>query len=74
MGRFTKVSKRTEMSWSPLCNSPLRSAGPPAKMNDTNIPSPSSPPTMLNPRPVGPFCSTIFRTLLQTQITAQLAT
>ena len=31
---------------------PERSAGPPARMKDTKMPSPSSPPTMLKPRPV----------------------
>lgn len=41
--------------WSPLCSSPLRSAGPPARMKEIKIPSPSSPPTMLNPRPVEPL-------------------
>ena len=28
-----------------------RSAGPPDRMKETKIPSPSSPPTMLKPRP-----------------------
>lgn len=40
--------------WSPLWSSPLRSAGPPARMKEINMPSPSSPPTMLKPRPVEP--------------------
>lgn len=41
--------------WSPLWSSPLRSAGPPARMKEMKMPSPSSPPTMLNPRPVEPL-------------------
>lgn len=41
--------------WSPLRSSPHRSAGPPASINDINIPSPFSPPTILKPKPVDPF-------------------
>ncbi len=63
------VQVLTDMSWSPRCNSPLRSAGPPARMNDMKIPSPSSPPTMLKPRPVPPFFNKLFRGSLQTQET-----
>lgn len=51
----------TEMMRSPFLSSPLRSAGPPARMKETKIPSPSSPPTMLKPSPVEPRCSTSFR-------------
>lgn len=50
----------TDKIWSPLRSSPLRSAGAPARMKDTNIPSPFSPPTMLKPRPVDPFFRIIF--------------
>src|SRR4029434_7503329 len=49
---------------SPLCSSPLRSAGPPVRMKEMKIPSPSSPPTMLKPRPVKPRCSTTRRGFL----------
>lgn len=41
--------------WSPLRSSPLRSAGPPARMKEMKIPSPSSPPTILKPKPVDPL-------------------
>lgn len=58
----------TERIWSPLLSSPLRSAGPPARMKDTKMPSPSSPPTMLKPSPVEPLCSTILRGSLYTQL------
>uniref|UniRef100_A0A674NSR7 Uncharacterized protein n=1 Tax=Takifugu rubripes TaxID=31033 RepID=A0A674NSR7_TAKRU len=50
----------TDRIWSPRFSSPLRSAGPPARMKETKIPSPSSPPTMLKPRPVEPLWSTTF--------------
>ena len=55
----------TEMIWSPRRNSPERSAGPPAKMKDTKIPSPSSPPTILKPNPVDPFFKIILRGSLE---------
>lgn len=42
--------------WSPLRNSPLESAAPPLSMNETNMPSPPSPPTMLKPKPCWPLC------------------
>lgn len=51
--------------WSPLLSSPQRSAGPPAKMKDMKMPSPSSPPTILKPRPEPPLCSTTVLTSLQ---------
>lgn len=50
----------TDKIWSPRFSSPLRSAGPPARMKETKMPSPSSPPTMLKPRPVEPLWSTTF--------------
>lgn len=50
----------TERIRSPLLSSPLRSAGPPAKMKETKMPSPSSPPTILKPNPVEPLCSNTF--------------
>lgn len=50
----------TDRIRSPLRSSPLRSAGPPARMKETKIPSPSSPPTMLKPNPVEPLCNTTF--------------
>lgn len=50
----------TDTSLSPFLSSPLRSAGPPARMKDMKMPSPSSPPTMLKPNPVAPLCSTTF--------------
>lgn len=43
---------------SPLRSSPQRSAGPPARIKEMKMPSPSSPPTMLKPRPVEPRWST----------------
>ena len=49
------------MIWSPRLTCPERSAGPPASMNEMNIPSPSSPPTMLKPSPEGPRRSTTTR-------------
>lgn len=49
---------RTDRMRSPLRSSPQRSAGPPARMKEIKIPSPSSPPTMLKPRPVDPRWST----------------
>lgn len=51
----------TRMIWSPRLTCPERSAGPPASMNEMNIPSPSSPPTMLKPSPEGPRRSTTTR-------------
>lgn len=60
----------TERIWSPLRSSPLRSAGPPARMKEMNMPSPSSPPTMLKPRPVEPRWITMRRgSLLATSVT-----
>lgn len=49
----------TERIWSPFRSSPLRSAGPPARIKEMKMPSPSSPPTMLKPRPVEPRWITI---------------
>lgn len=51
----------TDRIRSPRLSSPLKSAGPPARMKETKMPSPSSPPTMLKPRPVEPLCSNTFR-------------
>ena len=51
----------TDKIRSPLRSSPLRSAGPPARMKETKMPSPSSPPTMLKPKPVEPLCRMILR-------------
>lgn len=51
----------TDRIRSPRRSSPLRSAGPPARMKETKMPSPSSPPTMLKPRPLEPLCREIFR-------------
>lgn len=65
---FLKLIPLTLKIWSPRLSSPLRSAGPPARMKDTNIPSPSSPPTILKPRPDCPLCNTIVRTSLQIKI------
>lgn len=48
----------TDKMRSPFRSSPQRSAGPPARMKEIKIPSPSSPPTMLKPRPVDPRWST----------------
>lgn len=59
-----KLTPLTLNNWSPRFNSPPASAGPPARMNDTKIPWPSSPPTMLKPRPVAPFCIVIERVSL----------
>ena len=50
----------TEMMRSPFRSYPQRSAGPPARIKEIKIPSPSSPPTMLKPRPVEPRCNTTF--------------
>ena len=58
--KVVEVEILTERIRSPLLNSPLRSAGPPARMKETKIPSPSSPPTMLKPKPVEPLCSNTF--------------
>ena len=41
------------------------SAGPPDKIKDTNIPSPSSPPTMLKPNPAALLFSNTCRGALQ---------
>lgn len=60
--------KLTDRIWSPLRSSPLRSAGPPARMKETKMPSPSSPPTMLNPRPVEPLWRTILLGSLYKQV------
>jgi len=59
----------TERSRSPRLNSPDKSAGPPARTNETKIPSLLSPPTMLNPKPDEPFFTiTLLGSLLsQTQ-------
>lgn len=57
----------TDKIRSPLRSSPLRSAGPPARMKETKMPSPSSPPTMLKPRPVEPLCRMILRGSLEGQ-------
>lgn len=51
--------------WSPRRSSPLRSAGPPARMKEIKIPSPSSPPTILKPSPEEPLLSTTVRTSLE---------
>lgn len=57
---FPCMCMRTDTSRSPFLSSPQRSAGPPARMKEMKIPSPSSPPTMLKPSPVAPRCSTTF--------------
>lgn len=63
------VLVHTDRMRSPFRSSPQRSAGPPARMKEMKIPSPSSPPTMLNPRPVDPLCSTTrLGSLTETQI------
>ena len=64
-----KRKKRTERMRSPRLSSPLRSAGPPARMKETKIPSPSSPPTMLKPSPVEPLCKSTFRGSLPNRAT-----
>lgn len=61
------ITVLTERSWSPCLSSPLTSAGPPAKMNDTNMPFPSSPPTMLKPSPEALFLKIIFLGSLKEQ-------
>lgn len=61
-----KLMPLTVNSWSPRFSSPPTSAGPPANINDTNIPWPSSPPTILNPSPCEPFCIVIVRCSLYT--------
>lgn len=58
--QIKETKNPTEMIRSPFLSSPLRSAGPPARMKEMKIPSPSSPPTMLKPRPVDPRCRTTF--------------
>ena len=47
--------------WSPRFTCPDKSAGPPARINEIKIPSPSSPPTILKPNPEGPRCNSIVR-------------
>jgi len=42
------------------------SAGPPDKIKDTKIPSPSSPPTMLKPNPAALLFSSTCLGVLQT--------
>ena len=56
-----KCAPLTNTIWSPLLKLPLRSAGAPARMKEIKIPSPSSPPTILNPRPEGPRINTTVR-------------
>lgn len=68
--RELDVGILTERIRSPLLSSPLRSAGPPARMKETKMPSPSSPPTMLKPRPVEPLCSNTFLGSLPKRATA----
>lgn len=51
----------TDTRRSPFLSSPQRSAGPPARMKEMKMPSPSSPPTMLKPSPVVPRCRTTLR-------------
>lgn len=72
INRNHKVQILTERIRSPLLSSPLRSAGPPASMKDTKMPSPSSPPTMLKPRPVEPLCSNTFRGSLPNKVTVSM--
>ena len=67
VGMFIMHPNLTAKIWSPLLRSPLKSATPPARMNEMKIPSPSSPPTMLNPRPVGPLFRISLRGSLQQQ-------
>lgn len=64
---FLKSTPFTLNNWSPRFNSPPTSAGPPANMNDTKMPWPSSPPTILKPRPLDPFCMVIERVSLEWQ-------
>lgn len=52
------ITPHTDKMRSPLRSSPQRSAGPPARIKEMKMPSPSSPPTMLKPRPVEPRWST----------------
>jgi hypothetical protein len=47
---------------------PLMSAGPPFKINDINIPSPSFPPTILKPKPLGPFINSIVSNSLKIEL------
>lgn len=61
------VVAHTDTMRSPFRSSPHRSAGPPARMKEMKMPSPSSPPTMLKPSPVVPRCSTTFRGSLRTR-------
>lgn len=61
MAKKSEIKILTDRIRSPLLSSPLKSAGPPARMKETKMPSPSSPPTMLKPRPVEPLCSNTFR-------------
>lgn len=60
MAEKSEIKILTDRIRSPLLSSPLKSAGPPARMKETKMPSPSSPPTMLKPRPVEPLCSNTF--------------
>lgn len=60
MAEKSEIKILTDRIRSPLRSSPLKSAGPPARMKETKMPSPSSPPTMLKPRPVEPLCSNTF--------------
>ncbi len=55
----------TLMIWSPLRRFPLKSAGPPVNINDINMPSPPSPPTILKPRPDVPLCKSTRRGSLE---------
>ena len=49
------------LTWSPRLSSPHVSAGLPARINEIKIPSASSPPTMLKPRPPRPLMSSTSR-------------
>lgn len=60
MAEKSEIKILTDRIRSPRRSSPLKSAGPPARMKETKMPSPSSPPTMLKPRPVEPLCSNTF--------------
>lgn len=69
MAKKSEIKILTDRIRSPLLSSPLKSAGPPARMKETKMPSPSSPPTMLKPRPVEPLCSNTFRGSLPKTVT-----
>lgn len=61
---FIKFDQLTDKIWSPARNLPSTSAAPPGVMWDTNIPSFSLPPTILNPNPVTLLCSsTVLKSL-----------